>query len=174
MQYYKWNNHILLVLRQAVDTVWTDGSGRHSSNPHFRRCGAGYVTDNGERVWFPLPELFAVVRALEECSPQDVVKAQKRTKLNRPLWTAESPWRTSKATRKLRWRLTWVLLSMFLTSRLPTGFKAVRHFWLLVGPKLRERPEARPREWLSLMSLPAAWTVAGRRAGSRVSSTALT
>eukprot|EP00971_Amphidinium_carterae_P008401 165722-Amphidinium_carterae.2 len=33
-----------LVMRLGVHTVWTDGSGRHSSNPHFCRCGVGYVT----------------------------------------------------------------------------------------------------------------------------------
>eukprot|EP00971_Amphidinium_carterae_P338515 6475883-Amphidinium_carterae.1 len=44
---------LALVLRQGVDAVWTDGSGRHSSNPHFRRCGVGYVTDAGERVCLP-------------------------------------------------------------------------------------------------------------------------
>eukprot|EP00971_Amphidinium_carterae_P195769 3884800-Amphidinium_carterae.2 len=27
------------VMRRGMHTVWTDGSGRHSSNPHFRRCG---------------------------------------------------------------------------------------------------------------------------------------
>eukprot|EP00971_Amphidinium_carterae_P004179 83219-Amphidinium_carterae.1 len=60
-------------------TVWTDGSGRHSSNPHCRRCGVGYVTDTGERSWLALPgcrqsvlraELLASVRALEECQPR--------------------------------------------------------------------------------------------------------
>eukprot|EP00971_Amphidinium_carterae_P256033 5083422-Amphidinium_carterae.1 len=30
-------------------------TGRHSSNPHFRRCGVGYVTDIGERSWLALP-----------------------------------------------------------------------------------------------------------------------
>eukprot|EP00971_Amphidinium_carterae_P092830 1838216-Amphidinium_carterae.1 len=42
----------------------------------------GYVTDNGERAWLPLPgcrqsvfraELLAVVRAEEECNPRRVV-----------------------------------------------------------------------------------------------------
>eukprot|EP00971_Amphidinium_carterae_P048013 945335-Amphidinium_carterae.1 len=70
-----------LVLKAGVSTVWTDGSGRHSSNPHFRRCGVGYVTDTGERCWMALPgcrqsvlraELLAVVRALEECQPRRV------------------------------------------------------------------------------------------------------
>eukprot|EP00971_Amphidinium_carterae_P176901 3507640-Amphidinium_carterae.1 len=29
-----------LGLKAGVTTVWTDGSGKHSSNPHFRRpCG---------------------------------------------------------------------------------------------------------------------------------------
>eukprot|EP00971_Amphidinium_carterae_P021176 418057-Amphidinium_carterae.1 len=43
-----------LVVRLGVHkkcTVWTDGPGRYSSNPHFR--GVGYVTDTGERVWLP-------------------------------------------------------------------------------------------------------------------------
>eukprot|EP00971_Amphidinium_carterae_P221297 4393216-Amphidinium_carterae.1 len=34
-----------LVLGAGVHTAWTDGLGRHSSYPHFRRCGVGYVTD---------------------------------------------------------------------------------------------------------------------------------
>eukprot|EP00971_Amphidinium_carterae_P223733 4439128-Amphidinium_carterae.1 len=38
-----------LVSKAGVNTVWTDGLGKHSSNPHFRRCGVGYVTDTGER-----------------------------------------------------------------------------------------------------------------------------
>eukprot|EP00971_Amphidinium_carterae_P266479 5286219-Amphidinium_carterae.1 len=58
-----------------------------------------------------------------------------------------------KATRKLTWWLTWVLLSVSLTIHEPSddwllweqAAKAVRHLWLLVGPKLRERPEAWPR-----------------------------
>eukprot|EP00971_Amphidinium_carterae_P304428 6049981-Amphidinium_carterae.1 len=75
-----------LVMKAGVHTVWTDGSGRHSSNPHFRRCGVGYVTDTGdslhERSWLALPgcrqsvfraELLTVVRALEECQPNRIV-----------------------------------------------------------------------------------------------------
>eukprot|EP00971_Amphidinium_carterae_P291698 5790862-Amphidinium_carterae.1 len=31
-----------LLPKAGVTTVWTDGSGKHSSNPHFRRCGVGY------------------------------------------------------------------------------------------------------------------------------------
>eukprot|EP00971_Amphidinium_carterae_P135922 2693251-Amphidinium_carterae.1 len=59
-----------------------DGSGRHSSDPQHRRCGVGYYTDTQERVWLPLPglkqsvyraEFLAVVRALEECHPHEVV-----------------------------------------------------------------------------------------------------
>eukprot|EP00971_Amphidinium_carterae_P184113 3655424-Amphidinium_carterae.1 len=38
------------VMKRGVHTVWTDGSGKHSSNPHFRRCGVGYVTYTGERA----------------------------------------------------------------------------------------------------------------------------
>eukprot|EP00971_Amphidinium_carterae_P051622 1016138-Amphidinium_carterae.1 len=38
-----------LIPKPGVTTVWTDGSGKHSNNPHFRRCGVGYVTDTGER-----------------------------------------------------------------------------------------------------------------------------
>eukprot|EP00971_Amphidinium_carterae_P217638 4320251-Amphidinium_carterae.1 len=69
-----------------VTTVWTDGSGRHSSDPHHRRCGVGYYTDTQdsrqERVFCALPgirqsvyraELHAIARALEECSPHEVV-----------------------------------------------------------------------------------------------------
>eukprot|EP00971_Amphidinium_carterae_P331519 6465140-Amphidinium_carterae.2 len=72
-----------------VGTVWTDGSGRHSSNPHFRRCGVGYVTVTGERVWLPLPGCQqsvyrAVVRALEDCSLCRVVSVCKGV-LNGPL-----------------------------------------------------------------------------------------
>eukprot|EP00971_Amphidinium_carterae_P018737 369411-Amphidinium_carterae.1 len=71
-----------LANRVGVVTVWTDGSGRHSSDPHHRRCGVGYYTDTQERVFFPLPrikqsvyraELHAVARALEECQPHEVV-----------------------------------------------------------------------------------------------------
>eukprot|EP00971_Amphidinium_carterae_P002523 50209-Amphidinium_carterae.1 len=35
----------VLVNRTGVVTVWTDGSGRHSSDPQHRRCGVGYYTD---------------------------------------------------------------------------------------------------------------------------------
>eukprot|EP00971_Amphidinium_carterae_P279091 5540269-Amphidinium_carterae.1 len=71
-----------LVPKAGGHTVWTDGSGKHSRNPHFRRCGVGYVTDTGEKCWMALPgirqsvfraELLAVVRALEECQPRRVV-----------------------------------------------------------------------------------------------------
>eukprot|EP00971_Amphidinium_carterae_P257279 5107491-Amphidinium_carterae.1 len=71
-----------LVYREGVTTVWTDGSGRHSSDPHHRRCGLGYYTDTGYRVFCALPglrqsvyraELHAIARALEECSPHEVV-----------------------------------------------------------------------------------------------------
>eukprot|EP00971_Amphidinium_carterae_P205032 4069331-Amphidinium_carterae.1 len=67
-----------LLYRAGLTTVWTDGSGRHSSDPHHRRCGLGYYTDTGERVFCALPglrqsvyraELHAIARALEECSP---------------------------------------------------------------------------------------------------------
>eukprot|EP00971_Amphidinium_carterae_P312974 6219564-Amphidinium_carterae.3 len=33
------------------------GYRRHSSSPHFRKCGVGYHTDTGESVWLPLPVL---------------------------------------------------------------------------------------------------------------------
>eukprot|EP00971_Amphidinium_carterae_P342603 6481963-Amphidinium_carterae.2 len=53
-----------LAQRLGVHTVWADGSGRHSSNPHFRRCGVGYYTDAGVSVCMPLPGLkqFAIGR----------------------------------------------------------------------------------------------------------------
>eukprot|EP00971_Amphidinium_carterae_P293634 5829605-Amphidinium_carterae.1 len=71
-----------LVYREGVTTVWTDGSGRHSSDPHHRRCGVGYYTDTQVSVFCALPglrqsvyraELHAIARALEECSPHEVV-----------------------------------------------------------------------------------------------------
>eukprot|EP00971_Amphidinium_carterae_P011712 230580-Amphidinium_carterae.2 len=71
-----------LVMSAGAHTVWTDGFGRHSSNPHFRKCGVGYVTDTGERSWRALPgcrqsvfraQLLTVARALEECQPRRVV-----------------------------------------------------------------------------------------------------
>eukprot|EP00971_Amphidinium_carterae_P125098 2478677-Amphidinium_carterae.3 len=43
--------------RAGVITVWTDGSGRHSSDPHHRRCGVGYYTDTQERAVCPLPAI---------------------------------------------------------------------------------------------------------------------
>eukprot|EP00971_Amphidinium_carterae_P119498 2367214-Amphidinium_carterae.1 len=51
------NHESALASRLGVHTVWTDGSVRHSSNPHFRRCGVGYSTDIGESVLLPLPGL---------------------------------------------------------------------------------------------------------------------
>eukprot|EP00971_Amphidinium_carterae_P327379 6458705-Amphidinium_carterae.3 len=36
------NHEPALASRLGVRNVWTDGSGRHSSNPHFRRCRVGY------------------------------------------------------------------------------------------------------------------------------------
>eukprot|EP00971_Amphidinium_carterae_P170445 3377168-Amphidinium_carterae.1 len=72
----------VLVCRTGVVTVWTDASGRHSADPHDRRCGVGYYKDTQEHVWLPLPGLrqsvyradfLAVVRALEECQPHEVV-----------------------------------------------------------------------------------------------------
>eukprot|EP00971_Amphidinium_carterae_P134560 2666825-Amphidinium_carterae.2 len=72
----------VLVNRTGVVTVWTDGSGRHSDDPQHRRCGVGYYTDTNEHLWVPVPglrqsvyraEFHAVVRALEECQPHEVV-----------------------------------------------------------------------------------------------------
>eukprot|EP00971_Amphidinium_carterae_P074359 1469365-Amphidinium_carterae.1 len=71
-----------LVVRQGAHRFWTDGSGRHSSNLHFCRCGVGYVTDTGEQDSLLLPgcrqsvfraELLAVVRTMEKCNPKRVV-----------------------------------------------------------------------------------------------------
>eukprot|EP00971_Amphidinium_carterae_P296345 5886583-Amphidinium_carterae.1 len=56
-------------LDEKCETVWTDGSGSHSSNPHFRRCGVGYYTDTGESVWLPLPGLKKSV----DCKPKRLV-----------------------------------------------------------------------------------------------------
>eukprot|EP00971_Amphidinium_carterae_P069462 1374450-Amphidinium_carterae.1 len=51
------NHEPALASRLGVHTVWIDGSGRHSSTPHFRRCGVGYYTDIGESVFLPFPRL---------------------------------------------------------------------------------------------------------------------
>eukprot|EP00971_Amphidinium_carterae_P132565 2625425-Amphidinium_carterae.1 len=40
----------VLVYRTGVITVWTDGSGRHSADPHRRRCGVGYCAGTHECV----------------------------------------------------------------------------------------------------------------------------
>eukprot|EP00971_Amphidinium_carterae_P216618 4300169-Amphidinium_carterae.2 len=67
--------HCAQVCRTGDHTVWIDGSGRHSSDPHHRRCGVGCYTDTQERAWLPLrgirqlayrAEFLAGVRALEE------------------------------------------------------------------------------------------------------------
>eukprot|EP00971_Amphidinium_carterae_P145912 2892046-Amphidinium_carterae.3 len=128
-----------LVHRPGVGTVWTDGSGRHSSDPQHKRFGVGYYTDTQERVWLPLPglkqsvyraEFLAVVRALEErqphsvlsdCNQQADVLANQGTAQHDPL-DPDATW------------LTW---ADFATK--------VYHFWRLVGPQLRERPEEEPR-----------------------------
>eukprot|EP00971_Amphidinium_carterae_P157877 3129683-Amphidinium_carterae.1 len=58
----------------------------HSSDPHHRRCGVGHCTDTQDRVWLPLPgikqsvyraEFLAVVRAVEECQPHEVISGCK-------------------------------------------------------------------------------------------------
>eukprot|EP00971_Amphidinium_carterae_P196224 3893265-Amphidinium_carterae.1 len=46
-----------LWLPGLVCTLWTDGSGRHSSKPHFGRCGVVYYTDTGESVRLSLRSL---------------------------------------------------------------------------------------------------------------------
>eukprot|EP00971_Amphidinium_carterae_P276600 5489001-Amphidinium_carterae.1 len=75
-----------LVHRPGVGIVWTDGSGKHSSDPQHRRCGVGYYTHTQEPVWLLPPglkqsvyraEFLAVVRALEECQPNEVVSGCK-------------------------------------------------------------------------------------------------
>eukprot|EP00971_Amphidinium_carterae_P330466 6463512-Amphidinium_carterae.1 len=42
------NHELALVSKLGVHTLWIDGSGRHSNNLQFRRCGVGYYTDTGE------------------------------------------------------------------------------------------------------------------------------
>eukprot|EP00971_Amphidinium_carterae_P049949 984554-Amphidinium_carterae.2 len=49
-----------LASRLGVHTVWTDGSGRESSNAHFRRCGVGYYTHTGESVFSALARAEAI------------------------------------------------------------------------------------------------------------------
>eukprot|EP00971_Amphidinium_carterae_P244791 4860245-Amphidinium_carterae.4 len=70
---------MVFCLRQGYRQV---SSGKHSSDPHRRGCGVAYNTDTQERVWLPSPgikqsvyrtEFLSVVRALEECQPNEVV-----------------------------------------------------------------------------------------------------
>eukprot|EP00971_Amphidinium_carterae_P064146 1269911-Amphidinium_carterae.1 len=56
----------VLVNRTGVITVWTDGSGRYSDDPHHRRCVVG-------------SEFLAVVRALEKCHPHEVDRSRPRS-----------------------------------------------------------------------------------------------
>eukprot|EP00971_Amphidinium_carterae_P245723 4879687-Amphidinium_carterae.1 len=76
------NHEPPLASRLGAHTAWANGFGRHSNNPHFRRCGVGYYTDTGESVLLPLlglkqsvyrAEFLATVRALEECKPKRLV-----------------------------------------------------------------------------------------------------
>eukprot|EP00971_Amphidinium_carterae_P308424 6129100-Amphidinium_carterae.1 len=116
----------------GVQTVWTDGSGRHSSNPHYRRCGVGYVTDR-QSVF--RAELLALVRALEECNVdegritlENLQGNQEVDKVANIGIAAHAP--HEPIAEYLRWKL---------------AAQAVRVFWLSVAPKLRNRPEAWPR-----------------------------
>eukprot|EP00971_Amphidinium_carterae_P199830 3966460-Amphidinium_carterae.1 len=185
-------------MKAGVHTVWTDGSGRRSSNPHFRRCGVGYVTDTGEKSWLALPgcrqsvfraELLAVVRVLEECQPsrvasdcKGVVKALQAIQSGQRMPKGRHRDLEERARRALpqACQLHWVkahqtrqavdegritledfqgnqeadevanLGAAAHATHEPTAeylrwelvAQAVRHFWLMVGPKLRERPEA--------------------------------
>eukprot|EP00971_Amphidinium_carterae_P157193 3116273-Amphidinium_carterae.2 len=90
------NREPALVSRPGVHIVWTDGSGRHSSKPHFRRRRVGYHIDTGESVWLALPglnkesiyraELLATVRALNECKPKRCVLVAGNLKAGTGIW----------------------------------------------------------------------------------------
>eukprot|EP00971_Amphidinium_carterae_P196069 3890536-Amphidinium_carterae.1 len=107
-----------------------------TDDPHHRRCGVGYYTDTEEEVFCALPgikqsvyraELHAVARALEECSPHEVVSDCKG------VVKAVQALQTGRRQPKGRNR------------DLELTVKNVFHFWRLVGPNLRERPDDEPR-----------------------------
>eukprot|EP00971_Amphidinium_carterae_P279935 5557128-Amphidinium_carterae.1 len=173
------NHEPALAFRLGVHTVWTDGSGRHSSNPHFCRCGVSYYTDTGESVFLPLPalkqsvyraefhraEFLAVVRALEECKPKRLVgdckgvvyclhalKAGRRHPKGRHRDVESRALAALPAGQPPggfgRQQSTCEHVPLELSEewkQWSTVCQAVRNFWLLVGPKLRIRPEQWPR-----------------------------
>eukprot|EP00971_Amphidinium_carterae_P328983 6461173-Amphidinium_carterae.3 len=132
---------VSLVYREGVTTVWTDGSGRHSSHPQHRRCGMGYYTDTNSVY---RAEFLVVARVLEECHEivsdcKGVVKAVqalqtgKRHPKGRDRSRKESPscpasWRGSglpprifMAMVKLMCLLTKALLNMALWRQMLLG-----------------------------------------------------
>eukprot|EP00971_Amphidinium_carterae_P128766 2550472-Amphidinium_carterae.1 len=110
-----------LVMKAGVHTVWTDGSGRHSSNPHFRRCGVGYVTDTGED---PGESPSGHSKWPQAAQGQASSIGLKPTKPDKLLTKAGSLERTSKATRKpMKWP-TQELLLMLNMSLLLIGLSS--------------------------------------------------
>eukprot|EP00971_Amphidinium_carterae_P078878 1560642-Amphidinium_carterae.2 len=153
----------VLVNWTGVVTVWTDGSGKHSDDPqHF--------TDTKEHVWLPLPglrrsvyraEFIAVVRALEECQPHEVVsdckgvvkaiqalQAGRRTPKGR---NRDVELRAMKALlpgQRIRWMKAHLKQADVDSGRVTADdFQGNQQAGLLViqGPQLRERPEEQLR-----------------------------
>eukprot|EP00971_Amphidinium_carterae_P041829 821958-Amphidinium_carterae.1 len=175
-----------LVNRVGVVTVWTDGSGRRSSDPQHRHCGVGYYTDAKERVFLPLPgikqsvycaELHAVARALEECQPHEVVSTCKgAVKAVQTLQTGrrQPTGRNRDLEQQAHLKQADVDIGRITADDLHGNGQAdilanegtaahgdlepedtwlrwadfaneVFHFWRLVGPHLREKPDEEPR-----------------------------
>eukprot|EP00971_Amphidinium_carterae_P050924 1002665-Amphidinium_carterae.2 len=61
-----------VVYRANIATVWTDGSGKHSSDLHHRRCGVAYYTLTRKNVSGYLYQASSNP-FLEECQPHEVV-----------------------------------------------------------------------------------------------------
>eukprot|EP00971_Amphidinium_carterae_P028195 555248-Amphidinium_carterae.1 len=147
------------------------GPGRHSSNPHFRRYGVDYYTDTGESVFLPLPglkqavyraEFLAVVRRLKSASRKGLAEPWPRFRLGFKSWMkAHQTDRDAEEGRVDGSDLHGnhqadVAANRGTSEHVPfepseewkhwsAVCQAVRNIWLLVGPKLRNRPEQWPR-----------------------------
>eukprot|EP00971_Amphidinium_carterae_P317077 6303192-Amphidinium_carterae.1 len=113
--------------RRSVVTVWTDGSGRHSSDPQHRCCGVGYCTDTQERVFLPLSgikqsvyraELHAVARALRNASHMKwSATAKDLSRLFRPCKQAEDNPKGGTETLSNEFKMHSSLASAYVGSR---------------------------------------------------------
>eukprot|EP00971_Amphidinium_carterae_P300434 5969343-Amphidinium_carterae.2 len=173
-----------LVHRVGVVTVWTDASGRHSSDPQHRRCGVGYYTDIQERVFYPYlgsSNRFTVLNCMWFPVRLKLCKlGEHNTKGGTEISSNECKnLNALLPAQRIRWIKARLKQSDVDISRITaddlhgngqadilanegtaahgplepedTWFRwtdfanKVFHFWRLVGPRLRERPDEEPR-----------------------------